>query len=89
MDRGEKPFTAAHQVQGLDKVSEMVDFILEHNEEIATRLLDSNSLEESCNTIKIVPHLGRFTSWQIMCDFMEIKILKHPEDSFRHAGTWC
>ena len=86
MEEGHKPFTAAHQVQGLQKVTESMNHVLKHKEEMARRLRSSSSLEKSCMIIKEVPHLGDFNSWQIMCDLTEIGLLKYPEDSFVMLG---
>ena len=82
----EKVFTNAHQALSVDKVTDVFNHVLENLEELTHRLLEASSLEEAFYMIKDINYLGGFYAYQIVCDLVEIGLLKFSEDSWTFLG---
>ena len=82
----EKVFTNAHQALSVDKVTDVFNHVFENLEELTHRLLEASSLEEAFYMIKDINYLGGFYAYQIVCDLVEIGLLKFSEDSWTFLG---
>jgi len=82
----EKVFTNAHQALSIEKVEDTYDYCLENLEELTNKLLESNDLEEAFHLIKGIDNLGDFYAYQIVCDMVEIGLLKFSDDSWTCLG---
>ena len=91
-------FTNAHQALSIKKVevrrhlvdqTNMLSFVqdtynycLKNLEELTNKLLESNDLEEAFHLIKDIDNLGDFYAYQIVCDMVEIGLLKFRFEVF-------
>ena len=94
----EKVFTNAHQALSIKKVevrrhlvdqTNMLSFVqdtynycLKNLEELTNKLLESNDLEEAFHLIKDIDNLGDFYAYQIVCDMVEIGLIKFRFEVF-------
>ena len=79
-DESFKAFTGAHQVQGEDKVSELLTRVQEEKTSLAEELLAATTLEDCIKLLSSLPHTGSFMSWQILMDLVELGFIKNKED---------
>jgi len=82
----EKVFTNAHQALSIEKVEDTYRYCLKNLEELTGKLLESNDLEEAFHLIKGIDNLGDFYAYQIVCDMVEIGLLKFSDDSWTCLG---
>ena len=57
-------------------------YCLKNLEELTGKLLESNDLEEAFHLIKGIDNLGDFYAYQIVCDMVEIGLLKFRFEVF-------
>ena len=95
-------FTNAHQALSIEKVEvrcHLVDqtsnfvqdiyhYCLKNLEELTRKLLESNDLEEAFHLIKGIDNLGDFYAYQIVCDMVEIGLLKFRFEVFCYILFW-
>jgi len=82
----EKPFTAAHQVMGLDKLMDTIEFVLKNKEKISRDLKAAKSLEKCFLIFQEINNIGGFLAWQITADLSELKLIKFSENIFTCLG---
>lgn len=82
----EKVFTNAHQALSIEKVENTYHYCLKNLEELTRKLLESNDLEEAFHLIKGIDNLGDFYAYQIVCDMVEIGLIKFSDDSWTCLG---
>jgi len=82
----EKVFTNAHQALSIEKVEDTYKYCLKNLEELTNKLMESNDLEEAFHLIKGIDNLGDFYAYQIVCDMVEIGLLKFSDDSWTCLG---
>ena len=82
----EKPFTAAHQVMGLDKLMDTIEFVLKNCQKISRDLIAAKSLERCFNIFQEINNIGGFLAWQITADLSELKLIKFSENVFTCLG---
>ena len=75
----------------VDQTSNLLSFVqdtyhycLKNLEELTNRLLESNDLEEAFHLIKGIDNLGDFYAYQIVCDMVEIGLLKFRFEVFSY-----
>ena len=73
----------------VDQTSNLLSFVqdtyrycLKNLEELTRKLLESNDLEEAFHLIKGIDNLGDFYAYQIVCDMVEIGLLKFRFEVF-------
>jgi len=81
-----KVFTNAHQALSIEKVEDTYNYCIKNLEELTRKLLESNDLEEAFHLIKGIDNLGDFYAYQIVCDMVEIGLLKFSDDSWTCLG---
>lgn len=82
----EKVFTNAHQALSVDKVEDIFNHVLVNLEDLTNWLLEATSLEEAFHLIKSINYIGDFYAYQIVCDMVEIGLLRFSEDSWTCLG---
>ena len=75
-----KPFTAAHQINGMERLILTMKDVIQNREKLARRLKRAINLQQCFEVIKTIPYCGPFFSWQITADLMELKLIKFPEN---------
>ena len=68
----------------LSFVQDTYRYCLKNLEELTGKLLESNDLEEAFHLIKGIDNLGDFYAYQIVCDMVEIGLLKFRFEVFRY-----
>ena len=71
-----KPFTAAQQINGLEKLIETMEDLDGKKDKIVKKIKQAMSLEDCFMAIKEIPYVGPFFAWQITADLMELKLIK-------------
>ena len=66
----------------LSFVQDTYRYCLKNLEELTRKLLESNDLEEAFHLIKGIDNLGDFYAYQIVCDMIEIGLLKFRFEVF-------
>ena len=66
----------------LSFVQDTYRYCLKNLEELTRKLLESNDLEEAFHLIKGIDNLGDFYAYQIVCDMVEIGLLKFRFEVF-------
>ena len=79
----------------MDQTSNLLSFVqdtyhycLKNLEELTNKLLESNDLEEAFHLIKGIDNLGDFYAYQIVCDMVEIGLLKFRFEVFCYILLW-
>ena len=72
----------------LSFVQDTYQYCLENLEELTNKLLESNDLEEAFHLIKGIDNLGDFYAYQIVCDMVEIGLLKFRFEVFCYILLW-
>ena len=66
----------------LSFVQDTYHYCLKNLKELTKKLLESNDLEEAFHLIKGIDNLGDFYAYQIVCDMVEIGLLKFRFEVF-------
>jgi len=77
-------FTRAHQNNGLERYFKTMEFVKANLTSMAKELQNAakeRSLETCFFIIKDVPGVGKFMSWQILCDLLELRQLGECTDN--------
>ena len=72
----------------LSFVQDTYNYCLKNLEELTNKLLESNDLEEAFHLIKGIDNLGDFYAYQIVCDMVEIGLLKFRFEVFCYILLW-
>ena len=73
-----KPFTAAHQINGLGKLVETKEDFEKKKSKIVKGIKGAMSLEDCFKAIREIQYVGPFFAWQITADLMEVKLVTLP-----------
>ena len=79
-------FTFAHNTMGKERLKTCLDELSEEIETITTNLLTAGTLEECVDVFRAFDNIDIFFAWQIVCDLLELNILKMEENSWVVLG---
>ena len=85
-EEGVPIFTFAHNTMGKERLKTCLDELSEEIEDITTDLLTAGTLEECVNVFRAFNNIDIFFAWQIVCDLLELNILKMEENSWVVLG---
>ena len=77
-------FTRAHQNNGLERYFKSMEYVKSNLTSMAKELMDAaseRSLKKCFYILKDVPGAGKFMSWQILCDLLELRLLGECTDN--------
>ena len=77
-------FTRAHQNNGLERYFKSMEFVKSNLTSMAKELMEAareRSLKKCFFILKDVPGAGKFMSWQILCDLLELRLLGECTDN--------
>ena len=77
-------FTRAHQNNGLERYFKTMEFVKSNLSSMAKELQEAakeRSVKKCFFIIKEVPGVGKFMSWQILCDLLELRQLGDCTDN--------
>lgn len=79
-------FTHAHNTMGRERLKTCLDDLSEKIEDITTDLLAAATLEECVDVFRAFNNIDVFFAWQIVCDLLELNVLKQDENSWVVLG---
>ena len=79
-------FAHAHINMGRERLKTCLDDLSNKIEDITTNLLTAATLEECVDVFRAFHNIKDFFAWQIVCDLLELNILKMDENSWVVLG---
>ena len=75
-------FTAAHQTTHFKKFKQYVQHAVEKKllDEVCDNICKADSLKECCRALQKLRGIGKFLSWQILCDLRESRCIELNDD---------
>ena len=83
---GRPIFTFAHNTMGRERLKTCLDELSDHIDVITSDLLSAETLEECVDVFRAFNNIDVFFAWQIVCDLLELNILKQDENSWVVLG---
>jgi alpha-glutamyl/putrescinyl thymine pyrophosphorylase clade 1 len=97
MEKGESIFTSAHRTcpthepgqTRLQVFEESLEYTIQHLPMLWEDIHRARCLEDVFKTLRTIPNVGDFISYEICCDFMLVGLIPFKEDDWVNPGPGC